>query len=387
MGKRSGCIAVAVCTLLFLAFCAWMATFLSYGLEDWIHFDASSLKEGFYLASQAYVSYNPRIGEMLMYVQGGVMDNPLLLFQFINPLCLCLLVHFCFRLGTGHWAGAKAGDVIALLFCMFSVLSIHSGIYWYASCANWLYPCTAAAGLLIAVERVFRGDFHFSLGRVLWMLPLAVITGMSNNNTSVVVTALICASWPYAMLKQKRWIAPSAGCWLLVLVLLAAFFCYYLAPGNAARMETADWELSLSCWLNKSILFVGNWQYALMCLFCPLFMLAVLLGISLISRQGAMLKQPRLLLTGLVCFLLWAVLTLAPVWGMPRAFVPIDIAFACLLTGMVCRLIFSPARRVWTSRGTGIRYHYSAIIQVDGAGKDSGRDSHAGLRCSRCRGA
>ncbi len=330
-----------------------MATCLVYNQEDWMHFDADSLAEGLYLFGQSYMHWNPRLGEMLMYVHGGAMDNPLPLFQLINPVCVCLLVHFCFRLGVGRWAGGKQGDVLGLLFCMFSVLAFHAGLYWYNGNMSWLYPCTVAAGFLIAVERIFFGDFQFSVARTFWILPLAVVTGMSNNNTPVVILPLVGGAWLYTMLKQKRWFWPSPGYILLASVLVAAFLCYFFAPGNAARMEISDWELSFSCWWNRSMLVAENWIYHCICQWRPMLSLALVLGIMWKTGHLGLLKERRFMLLVASYAVLWALSTLAPCWGQPRAYVPMDMAMASLLGGLVCALLAANIRRFWIVAALG----------------------------------
>ncbi len=332
---------VALCSAVYFIFCCVVSSRLCLNAEDLVHCQAETFRQGLEMAWGSYMFHNARLGECLIYVLPGMGVDPWMFFRISQIVVLSLLPHLCFRLGVGHWAGQCSGDAWGLVFCIFSVLSIHSGIYWYCSNVCWLYPCTAVLAFFILLERIFQGDFQLS-SKYLFLLPLAVVTGMSNENVSLTSVLFFWGAWIYAMHKQKRWIRPSATYLALAGVLLASSLFYLLAPGNMARAGEAAGKVGEnmgSSWLLHNIFSMNSIINHFICQLRPYLMFGLLLACYFMMKKTPLQHLRRWAALGAAYFILWGIVLPSPCWGQPRAYVPMEIILDCALVGMFMQLI------------------------------------------------
>lgn len=294
--------------------------------EELWHFIPDTWEESWYSIKMSYLCWNARIGELACYLVG---DHFRAWVVVLHPVCLTLAVISLYRLAAGVWPWKERGAGLVLFFIIVAVCGLHSGLDWFISNCNWLYPCSVALFFFAMTERFFKGDFSMGWGRVLLLLPLAVIIGMSNENTSLVSLVFFGGVGVYWKWKAKaKW---SGAYIVLLLTLLAAALVFYCAPARAARSADAGWEFSIANILHNCVKF-SDWGYFFICFSRPFVILAVLLLWK--PRMNKVLLQPRFLLVGLAFFMMWGILILSPCWGAPRAYCPMEMLLIVLMAAL-----------------------------------------------------
>lgn len=296
-----------------------------------MHYNCRSAAEAWNTAMLSYQHWNPRIGEIASYFLGHHAEY---WFLFLHPVLTFAATLFIYRLGIGSWPKSEGKSILSLLFVFITIMGYAS--LWFLGNLNWLYPCTAALGLLCLTEPFFKGSFKISTGHTLLALPLAFITGMSNDNTPIVVWILLsaCGVFHYLIKKESR---PGWQYITILLTLSAACCLYYLAPGTYERAQDADWELSFRNILFNSILAPGNWIFIVVIMW-RLIASSVILG-ALRCRLKCPVDLGRLSIIWATLLLLWGVLLAAPCWGAPRSFSTLEIALTCIMAHVFAGVI------------------------------------------------
>lgn len=189
---------------------------------------------------------------------------------------------------------------------------------------------------LCVLGRHLQGDFKVQAWKFLLSLPLAVVVGMSNENTSLISLLLFLGSGVYACVRQRR-ICVTWRYVVVMVLLLASALVFYTAPCRAARAATAGWELSFHNILFHSLLNPSNWAYSAIFYWREALVLGLMVYIG--RRRGVKLMDRRLAFMILVMLLLWGVLLAAPCWGAPRAYTPLDLMLFAIMARLLYKIV------------------------------------------------
>ncbi|MBQ0160416.1 MAG: hypothetical protein KBT28_07340 [Bacteroidales bacterium] len=312
----------------------------SFDSEDLHHMQAHSFREGAMYAIESFRVWNSRIGELVAYVaipHNGIGSLYLqIAYYVVNPLfCICAIL-LCMRLGTGKRSTNGQSGMMVLLFGALCFLGSKQDWFWFIGNMNWLYPCVAAMLLFVFWEGIFSGDFKVKAWKFLLSLPLAVVGGMSNENTSIISLLLFMGSGVYACMRQRR-ICVTWQYVVVAVLLLASALVFYTAPCRAARAATAGWELSFLNILFHSLLNPINWAYTAIFYWREAMVLGAMVYIG--RRRGVKLMDKRLAFMILVILLLWGVLLAAPCWGAPRAYTPLDLMLIAIMERLLYKIV------------------------------------------------
>lgn len=299
------------------------------------HFSVRSAQEAWQFAITTYLKMNPRIGEMCIYLCDFAIPFHIL-GSILFTIFLLVSTVAIFRLGVGHLPDDTWRSIITLSFIFVATLGFHSGVFWFLANFSWFYASILAVCFVISVEPWFRGEFKLSWERCVLAMTLAFISGMSQENTPATLIVILtgCGIYWFVFKKVRKGILQYL---LIMSMLIAGAYLLYTAPARGYRASVAHWEFSLENILFNSILFPGNWIYFLICFWRPFVVGGLLLFFSrFCGRRLFPSIRTRLLIVAFI--LLWSVLLLAPWWGAPRGFMPMDIILLCILSRQVYRL-------------------------------------------------
>lgn len=308
--------------------------------EALTHFSVRSVREAWQFAMATYLKMNPRIGEMCIYLCDFAIPFHILgsiLFAIFLPVGTIAI----FRLGIGRLPDSSWQSIVTLTFIFIATLGFHSGVFWFLANFNWYYASILAVCFFISVEPWFRGNFALSWPRCAVALPLAFISGMSQENTPAVLVVMLstCGIYWFVFKKVRKGILQYL---LIMAMLIAGAYLLYTAPARGYRASEAHWEFSFENILFNSILFSGNWIYFLICFWRPFVIGGLLVFFSFsCGRKLFPSLRTRLLLVAFI--MLWSILLFAPWWGAPRGYMPMDIILLSILGRQVYRL-FSKIR-------------------------------------------
>lgn len=294
--------------------------------EDLWHFVPETWDEACHAAGMSWLFWNARLGEMACYFVGSHFRLWVLVLQ---PLCLVLTVFSLYRLAIGKWPNNRRHTGITILFIVLAVLAMHSGLDWFSGNCNWFYPCSFALFFFALVEPIFYGHFSVPWRKFFLLLPMAVIVGMSNEATSLASLLFFGGAGVYHKTRNRVAWGPPYTILLLVLAISAALL--YCAPAGAARREAAGSELSVWHYL-QSFTSLSSWLYFPVC-FWRLFLIG---GILLLWKPNtnALLLRRRYLLVLSAFMMMWGILIMAPAWGAPRGYCPMELSLIIILTAL-----------------------------------------------------
>lgn len=320
---------------------ALLSLTMSFNYEDLMHFGARSFSEGRDLLLLSYNSWNSRLGEMLIYILGASPNGDgsytlQMVYYALNPLFCVAAIILTVRIGCGHLPNIGKVLPYALIFAVLSFMGSKQEWLWFDGNMSWLYPCVLAMLFFVFWESIFKGDFKVKAWKFLLSLPLAVVVGMSNENTSIVSLLLFLGSGVYACVRQRR-ICVTWQYVVVVVLLLASVLVFYTAPCRAVRAATAEWKLSLNNILFHSLLEPINWAYTAIFYWREALVLALLVFIG--RRRGVKLVDSRLAIMILAMLLLWGVLLAAPCWGAPRAYTPLDLMLFAIMARLLYKIV------------------------------------------------
>lgn len=258
----------------------------------------------------------------------------------LQPLCLVLSVFSLYRLAIGRWPNSWRHASITLLFVVLAVLGIHAGLGWFNGNCSWFYPCSFTLFFFALVDPIFYGHFPMPWKKFFLLLPLTVIVGMSNEPTSLVSLFFFGGVGVYHKIRSKAvWGIPYT---ILLSVLVISAALLYCAPAGAVRREAVGGELSLSYYL-QSFTSLADWLYFFIC-FWRFFFIG---GILLLWKPNAntLLLRRRYLLVALAFMMMWGILIMAPAWGAPRGYFPMELLLIIILTALFHAKIKASSKR------------------------------------------
>lgn len=158
-------------------------------------------------------------------------------------------------LGIVICAFSQCRNPLYFLFCESLIVSFNASIfysmYWESGSVNYLYSSSWILLYLFVVLRELKEDAGTLKGIAFWIIPLAFIAGMSNENmgpSCFVATAFVII---YLYGKKKK---VSLALWEGAVFTLIGSILLILAPGNFVRNQFIK-NMTLSeiidnCWKN-----------------------------------------------------------------------------------------------------------------------------------------
>ena len=255
----------------------------------------------------------------------------------VHPLMVLLAICSIFKLATGSWPlsyprnGVAACALIVIFAAVYCIVDTH----WFLGNFNWFYASSVALLFFCLLEDVFHGCFELSLRKTLVLLPMAVVVGMSNENTAIVSFLLYVACGVYYWHKRGWKTVVKPGYIIIGGALLLGVLAFYLSPARVARSEYMHWELTPMFLIKNSVLNVYNWWYFFMCFWQYFALYVIMICVSRINGVKIWDRRDAMLLFSFT--LLFAVLFAAPVWGAPRSFLPLQLVFVVIIVRLLCR--------------------------------------------------
>lgn len=308
--------------------------------EDLHHCVGRSFDEGLSYMFMAYMQMNARLGEMSFYLigsspQGDGAYYVQFLHYALNPIFLVSVAMFVIRIALPEIQSFSNKSAHLLLFIALCMLGSKQNLFWFDGNLSWLYPCTLAMLFFILWEGIFQGNFKVNMWKFLFSIPLSVVVGMSNENTSIVSLLLFMGCGVRAVIRQRRFCVTWQYAVIAVL-LFASAVLFYTAPCRALRAASSGWELSLHNILFNSLLNPANWMYLIIFYWREAIIVAIMLFIA--CKRGVNLLDARMACLVMVLVLLWGILLPAPCWGAPRAFTPLDLMLFAIMARMFYKI-------------------------------------------------
>ncbi len=234
---------------------------------------------------------------------------------------------------------------------------------WHSGAANYLYMTTFILLFLWCYVRALEGQEKVLPGISLWIWPLGLVAGWSNENMGPAVWILSLAIILYLWIKERKW-----SWWMLWgnITCLAGSCLVILAPGNFVRSaETVSdkgllWRTFLRCYSESKALF----EYLSPTLLVFAFMLCLYAGVC-----GKKLTKAHVVYL-LGALLSWGAMILSPHYP-DRATFGTMVFFICVIVSMAKEVIAQrPKLTAWILtagsviwlRGMFFLMEYSCII-------------------------
>ncbi len=151
--------------------------------------------------------------------------------DWINMVFSVLLALMIYKV-----SGADKPVYIAFIWGMLFGLNANwiQTLCWHPGAANYLYMTTFILAFLWCYVRALEGAEKAMPGCALWILPLGLVAGWSNENMGPTVWLLSLGIMVYLWLKERRFYV-----WMLLgnITCLAGSLLVILAPGNFVRTE------------------------------------------------------------------------------------------------------------------------------------------------------
>ena len=211
---------------------------------------------------------------------------------------------------------------------------------WQSGAANYLYMTTFILFFLWCYVRALEGQDKALPGASLWMLPLGLLAGWSNENMGPAVWVLSLGIILYLWVKERKW-----SWWMLAgnVTCLLGSCLVILAPGNFVRAgETVDdkgllWRVFLRCYSESKAMFEFLSPTLLVLVF------ALLIGIGVCGIQLS--KANIVYLLGAI--LSWGAMILSPHYP-DRATFGTMVFMICVIVSITGDVIKQrPALKPW----------------------------------------
>ncbi len=157
-------------------------------------------------------------------------------------------------------AGVRGSVYFAMILGMLYGLNANwkESMCWQSGAANYLYMTTFILLFLWCYVRVLEGQEKPLPGAGIWMIPLGLVSGWSNENMGPTVWLLSFCIILYLWIKERK------GYWWMLagnITCLIGSALVILAPGNFVRAsETMDgkgllWRVFLRCYYESKAVF------------------------------------------------------------------------------------------------------------------------------------
>lgn len=204
-------------------------------------------------------------------------------------------------------ARVKGPVYVAMIWGMLYGLNANwkESLCWQSGAANYLYMTTFVLFFIWCYVRALEGQDKALPGAVLWMIPLGLIAGWSNENMGPTAWVLSMGIMLYLWYKERKW-----NWWMLIgnVTCLIGSLLVILAPGNFVRADEIVndkgllWRVFLRCYSESKAMFEFLSPTLLMLAF------ALLVGIGICGIKLS--KSNVVYLLGAV--LSWGAMILSP---------------------------------------------------------------------------
>ena len=203
-------------------------------------------------------------------------------------------------------AKVKGTVYVAMIWGMLYGLNANwkESLCWQSGAANYLYMTTFILFFVWCYVRALEGEDKPLTGAVLWMVPLGLMTGWSNENMGPTAWVLSLGIMGYLWWKERKW-----NWWMFVgnVTCFIGSVLVIVAPGNLVRaQEIADdkgllWRIFLRCYSESKALFEFL-SPTLLVLAAVLFVAVGIFGIKLSKANivyliGALLSWGAMILS------------------------------------------------------------------------------------------
>lgn len=222
--------------------------------------------------------------------------------DWINMVFSVLLALMIYKV-----SGADKPVYIAFIWGMLFGLNANwiQTLCWHPGAANYLYMTTFILAFLWCYVRALEGETKALPGIAIWILPLGLIAGWSNENMGPTVWLLSLGIMVYLWFKERRFYV-----WMLLgnITCLVGSLLVILAPGNFVRTEQTIsdkgllWRTFLRCFSEGKALL----DYLSPALLVTAFALCVAVGI-----MGIKLSKANIVYL-LGALLSWGAMVLSP---------------------------------------------------------------------------
>lgn len=238
------------------------------------------------------------------------------------------------------WANESAPSSVGMFWALALMIGLNANwqmsMFWQAGAANYLYITI----ILLFLYCYLRDDPDKRwYGISLWIIPLGIISGWSNENmgpTAWILSLLVILLRLYEKKKVYVWMV------LGNLACLAGSIFVVAAPGNFVRSEQAEneygllWNLFLRCYYES--------KAALQYLFPALLLLAVVLIIGKGILNITIGVRNHLLMLG--ALLSWGAMILSPHYP-DRATYGTMILISCVIMSMMQKIGAKEKKYIW----------------------------------------
>lgn len=246
-------------------------------------------------------------------------------------------------------AGVKGSVYFAMILGMLYGLNANwkESMCWQSGAANYLYMTTFILFFLWCYVRALEGQDKTLPGTGVWMIPLGLVAGWSNENMGPTVWLLSLGIMLYLWLKERRWYW-----WMVVgnITCLIGSALVILAPGNFVRAgETIDskgllWRVFLRCYYESKAMF----EYLSPTLLVLAFTLLVGIGVC-----GIRLSKANLVYL-LAALLSWGAMILSPHYP-DRATFGTMVFMICVIVSVVSDVMRrKPPIKPWILAVSGV---------------------------------
>ena len=222
--------------------------------------------------------------------------------DWINMVFSVLLALMIYKV-----SGADKPVYIAFIWGMLFGLNANwiQTLCWHPGAANYLYMTTFILAFLWCYVRALEGESKALPGIAIWILPLGLIAGWSNENMGPTVWLLSLGIMVYLWFKERRFYV-----WMLLgnITCLVGSLLVILAPGNFVRTEQTIsdkgllWRTFLRCFSEGKALL----DYLSPALLVTAFAICVAVGI-----MGIKLSKANIVYL-LGALLSWGAMVLSP---------------------------------------------------------------------------
>ena len=239
------------------------------------------------------------------------------------------------------WADESAQLAVGMFWALAMMIGLNANwqmsMFWQAGAVNYLY---ITIFILLFLYCYLRDDPDKRLyGISLWIMPLGIISGWSNENMGPAVWILSLLAILLRLYEKKK-----VYVWMVLgnIACLAGSIFVVAAPGNFVRSEQAEneygllWNIFLRCYYES--------KAALQYLFPALLILAVVLVIGKGILNITIGIRNHLLMSG--ALLSWGAMILSPHYP-DRATFGTMILINCVIMSMMQKIGEKEKKYIW----------------------------------------
>lgn len=179
--------------------------------------------------SADYMHWSGRVvAHSVAQLWGGIVGKGV--FNFVNPLAMCLLVWLVAKAGVGRQRPAPALLAVAALLLWFFVPDQYVTQFMIAGSMNYMWASVLTLLFLLALRHVSGHRVNAWAG--MGLAALALLAGAWSEMFAVCVVPALAV----VLFARRKQLEPSAWVWAMLAAYAVGAAVVVLAPGNFARM-------------------------------------------------------------------------------------------------------------------------------------------------------